>query len=108
MLKRKFPKVLNLKFNFMLCGDGIYKENNKFFYLIRKNLFKFMESQKNNFTKFNKNIFQYEINSYPIKAKIELNEKEKEIFKLINSIILKNNKNTVCRVAGGWVRDKVN
>jgi hypothetical protein len=32
---------------------------------------------------------------------------EEEIFNIIKKVLEKNNKKTVCRVAGGWVRDKV-
>ena len=39
---------------------------------------------------------------------ISLNEKEKECFSIIMNIITKNNLGSVvCRVAGGWVRDKL-
>ena len=39
-----------------------------------------------------------------IKTEISLNDKEKEIF---NFFISHNSKNTIFRVAGGWVRDKL-
>ena len=39
-----------------------------------------------------------------IKTEISLNEKEKEIF---NFFLSHNTKNTIFRVAGGWVRDKL-
>ena len=39
---------------------------------------------------------------------ISLTDKEKEIFNTITSILKSNNKtSTICRVAGGWVRDKL-
>ncbi len=38
---------------------------------------------------------------------IALNDKENEIFSIIKDILKKHNKSTVCRVAGGWVRDKL-
>ena len=33
---------------------------------------------------------------------------EMKIFKIIKETLIKYNKKTICRVAGGWVRDKVN
>lgn len=39
---------------------------------------------------------------------IGLEEKETQIFEIIKKVLKKHNKTTVCRVAGGWVRDKVN
>ncbi len=82
----------------------------KFLYFKRNNIFKFMEKNQhsNTINKRNNNIFLYDINSYQIKEDISLNQKEIQIFSLINNVLQKNNKNTICRVAGGWVRDKVN
>lgn len=42
-----------------------------------------------------------------INETISLTEHEKEIFNIIKKVLHKHNKITVCRVAGGWVRDKV-
>lgn len=39
--------------------------------------------------------------------KIDLNEKERQIFSIIKDVLKKHKKLTVCRVAGGWVRDKL-
>jgi len=61
----------------------------------------------NNSNNLQKNIFFYEINSYKIQDSIKLNDTEIKIFSLIKNILEKNNKKTICRVAGGWVRDKV-
>jgi hypothetical protein len=48
---------------------------------------------------------------YPKKVatlhKISLLDWEEKIFDIIKSTLAKNNKRTICRVAGGWVRDKV-
>ena len=58
---------------------------------------------------FNDNpLSQYE---YKTDLKLEKNftltEKETKIFSIIKKIIEKNNLKTICRVAGGWVRDKL-
>lgn len=55
-----------------------------------------------------KSMYNYEHYTPVLKHQIELTDKEKEIFGIIKEILMKNNKKTVCRVAGGWVRDKVN
>ena len=44
---------------------------------------------------------------YNIKTDIELNPKEKDLFKLFTDFIKEKEVKTVIRVAGGWVRDKV-
>ena len=86
-----------------------YEINN--FIILRKNLFNFMEKNliqnSMNFSYDKYNIFSYDILKYQIKEKIDLNENESKIFNTINEVLSKNNKNTICRVAGGWVRDKV-
>jgi hypothetical protein len=56
-----------------------------------------------------RNLFQYvHLKPMIIYKDIHLTDWEKEIFEIIKSVLHKNNKTTVCRVAGGWVRDKVN
>jgi tRNA nucleotidyltransferase/poly(A) polymerase len=42
-----------------------------------------------------------------LNLEIDINDKEKQIFGLIKNVLTKYSKNTVCRVAGGWVRDKL-
>lgn len=104
MIKQKtsLGKFINPTTNYFRINETL-KIN---LFLKSNNLFKFME--KNQHTKLiNKNIFSYEINSYNIRENISLNQKEIEIFSLINNVLEKNNKKTICRVAGGWVRDKV-
>ena len=71
---------------------------------IRFKYFNFsMESNK--FTKTQ--LLTYNYVKPKLKNEIELTEKEKEIFSVVKNVLAKNNKNTICRVAGGWVRDKV-
>ena len=57
----------------------------------------------------NNKLISYPLNTNNnINKEFELNEKEKECFTIIMNILKKNNLNTtVCRVAGGWVRDKL-
>ena len=53
----------------------------------------------------NLKLYEYKIQKIEnIKTEISLNEKEKEIF---NFFLSHNTKNTIFRVAGGWVRDKL-
>jgi tRNA nucleotidyltransferase (CCA-adding enzyme) len=47
------------------------------------------------------------VKPHSLLKKIEIDEKEKEIFSIIKNILKKYNKTTTCRVAGGWVRDKL-
>ena len=51
----------------------------------------------------------YSKNKYNnLKEEFTLNETEKECFSIILNILQKNNlSSTICRVAGGWVRDKL-
>ena len=44
---------------------------------------------------------------YNFKGAVTLNEKEQQIFDLLKEVKKVNNLETVMRVAGGWVRDKV-
>lgn len=54
-------------------------------------------------------LISYELNTNNIINKeFSLTEKEKECFSIIMNILKKNNlTSTICRVAGGWVRDKL-
>jgi len=63
--------------------------------------YKLMEQQKK--------LFTYEFRRFNINTTISLTQKEEKIFSIIKSVI-QNYKLTdlECRVAGGWVRDKVN
>jgi tRNA nucleotidyltransferase (CCA-adding enzyme) len=55
-----------------------------------------------------KNLYLYEhLKPQKVLHQISITQKEKEIFEIIKSVLKKNSKNTVCRVAGGWVRDKL-
>lgn len=88
---------------------GINEVNHNIINLKRNNLFKIMEKNhhSNAIHSKNKNIFLYDIKIFKICENISLNQKEIDIFSLINNVLIKNNKKTICRVAGGWVRDKV-
>jgi len=58
--------------------------------------------ESNNLIKYSKN------SSNNLSEEIKLNETEKECFSIILNILKKNNlTSTICRVAGGWVRDKL-
>ena len=64
---------------------------------------------KNNFILFDNPLSQYpyQTNNNLIE-KISLSPKEKEIFSILKQILEKNNLiDTIFRVAGGWVRDKL-
>ena len=54
-------------------------------------------------------LISYELNTNnKINKEFSLTEKEKECFSIIMNILKKNNLiSTICRVAGGWVRDKL-
>ncbi len=54
------------------------------------------------------NLISYNINTNnQINKDFKLNEKEEKCFSTILNILKKNNLNSIiCRVAGGWVRDK--
>lgn len=54
-------------------------------------------------------LISYELNTNnKINKEFSLTEKEKECFSIIMNILKKNNlTSTICRVAGGWVRDKL-
>ena len=54
-------------------------------------------------------LISYELNTNnTINEEFSLTEKEKECFSIIMNILKKNNlTSTICRVAGGWVRDKL-
>ena len=54
-------------------------------------------------------LISYELNTNnKINKEFSLTEKEKECFSIIMNILKKNNLTpTICRVAGGWVRDKL-
>ena len=53
-------------------------------------------------------IIAYQLNTNnKIIKKITLNKKENEFFSIIINILKKNSLKTICRVAGGWVRDKL-
>ena len=54
-------------------------------------------------------LISYELNTNnKINKEFSLTEKEKECFSIIMNILEKNNlTSTICRVAGGWVRDKL-
>jgi hypothetical protein len=95
LIPNKINKAIFLNFKF----------NNK--NILRKIKYNFMEKIKIQNQNQIKNIFLYDINKFNINLNISINEKERAIFDLINSVLKKNNKNTTCRVAGGWVRDKV-
>lgn len=57
------------------------------------------------FKKYNQREMEIE---YTFKSeKLDLTEKEEKIFSLLKKVAEKNQLNTVMRVAGGWVRDKV-
>ena len=73
--------------------------NQKFKQNLPKNIF-IMENVK-------KNILTYEYKKFQINTSIQLTKKEEEIFSIIKKVVEKYKTNTVCRVAGGWVRDKV-
>ena len=58
--------------------------------------------ESNNLIKYSKN------SSNKLSEEFKLNETEKECFSTILNILKKNNlTSTICRVAGGWVRDKL-
>jgi tRNA nucleotidyltransferase (CCA-adding enzyme) len=90
---------------------------NKFKYLIKMEQISFTQSQINCnqnlsnmlLSKFDcKNLFTYEhLKPTKVLHQITLNQKETEIFEIIKSVLKKNNRKTICRVAGGWVRDKL-
>jgi tRNA nucleotidyltransferase/poly(A) polymerase len=85
--------------------------------LTKNNLFKKMESTQN----LDKDNLSSSLSHYPtsnlflypyikpttLSFNIQLNQKESQIFQIITSILKKHNKATICRVAGGWVRDKL-
>ena len=50
---------------------------------------------------------EYMEQEYSYKGVIDLDEKEKEVFELLQYIVNIKQINTTMRVAGGWVRDKV-
>lgn len=54
-----------------------------------------------------KKLFSYEYLTPKLNLKITLNEKEQKVFKLVKDVVEENKLGTTCRVAGGWVRDKV-
>lgn len=45
--------------------------------------------------------------NYEVNTDIKLTQKEKDIFNFIIGVMQHYKKNTICRVAGGWVRDKL-
>jgi len=105
----KLQSELNHCLIYIKNAFRINEIKNNFLHLKRNNLFKFMEKNQHSqlLTNSEKNIFLYDINSFQIQETIALNQKELDIFSLINNVLQKNDKNTICRVAGGWVRDKV-
>ena len=79
-----------------------------------KNIESENKNKDNNFNKIYKNLQSNTLISYKIKTNnkiyknFSLTEKETEIFSIILNILKKNNLNTtICRVAGGWIRDKL-
>ena len=44
---------------------------------------------------------------YEVRTEITITQKESQIFAFILGVLQEHNRNTVCRVAGGWVRDKL-
>ncbi len=53
-------------------------------------------------------LLEYEyIRPDTLQKNISLNKKEEEIFAIIMGVLKKHDKQTTCRVAGGWVRDKL-
>jgi hypothetical protein len=75
---------------------------------------KFVQQSKPNLPKKNylmdnvrKNILTYDLKKYALKSTIDVTKEESEIFSLLNKVVEKYKLGTVCRVAGGWVRDKV-
>ena len=67
---------------------------------IKNKIYEILESNK---------LISYEKNiSNKLVDKISLNDNEKNCFKIIKDILKKNNLDTtICRIAGGWVRDKL-
>ena len=72
------------------------------------------ENKEQNINEIYKNLQSNSLISYKISTNnkiyknFSLTEKEKEIFSNILNILKKNNLNsTICRVAGGWIRDKL-
>jgi len=64
--------------------------------------------EDNKYNKQNK-LFDYEFKTYKVGSSINITDNEKKVFEIINMTLEKNNlKEVVCRVVGGWVRDKVN
>ena len=58
--------------------------------------------------KIKKHLFSYDFKTHKLLSTITISETENKIFNLILFILEKHNlKNVVCRVVGGWVRDKV-
>jgi len=72
------------------------------------------ENKEKNLNKIYKMLQSNDLISYKININnkiyknFSLNEKEKEIFSIILNILKKKNLNTtICRIAGGWIRDKL-
>lgn len=49
----------------------------------------------------------YNLKKHQIKDNIELTPNEKDLFSLFINFVQEENLNSILRVAGGWVRDKV-
>ena len=54
-----------------------------------------------------KNILTYEYKKYTLNKVITISPLENQIFSFITTVVDKYKLGTICRVAGGWVRDKV-
>ncbi len=64
---------------------------------------------KYNLMETQKKLFTYEHKKFDLREQITFTEKEKKIFEVIKKVVEKYGLQKVeCRVAGGWVRDKVN
>jgi len=75
--------------------------NNLFKRIYKQNKYKLMDNNQ-------KKLFSYEFKTFKLNDKITFTNKEEKIFSIIKNVINKYNLNKVeCRVAGGWVRDKV-
>lgn len=94
-------KIINKNFKYI-----INMEQNKYINSTQNSNYHLLNGNNNKLDC--KNLYLYEhLKPQKVLHQINLTHKEIEIFEIIKSVLKKNSKNTICRVAGGWVRDKL-